>query len=164
MGTSRRTLPTGTVTFLFSDVEGSTELVRDVGPEAYRRLLELHQRLLRAAFAAHGGVERGTEGDSFLAVFPDAPSAVAAAGDGQRSLHSAPWPDARELRVRMGLHTGEGILGGDDYVGLDIHRAARIAAAAHGGQLVLSDATRALTDRNLPSGVGIRDLGEHRFK
>src|SRR5207237_1127425 len=146
----RRTPPTGTVTFLFSDVEGSTRLVQELDTAAYRELIEEHQRLLRTAFAAHGGVERGTEGDSFLVVFRDAPSAVAAAVEAQRSLQSAGWPPGREVRVRIGLHSGEGIRGGDDYVGVDINRAARIASAAHGGQVLISESTRALSDRNLP--------------
>jgi predicted ATPase/class 3 adenylate cyclase len=160
----RETPPTGTVTFLFSDIEGSTELVQELDTAGYRELIEEHQRLLRAAFSAHGGVERGTEGDSFLVVFRDAPSAVAAAVEAQRSLQSAGWASAREVRVRVGLHSGEGIRGGDDYIGVDINRAARIASAAHGGQVLISESTRALSDRNLPSGVGLRDLGEHRLK
>jgi predicted ATPase/class 3 adenylate cyclase len=164
MARSRRTMPTGTVTFLFSDIEGSTGLVQALDSGAYRELLEQHQRLLRAAFAAHRGVERGTEGDSFFAVFPDAPSAVAAAVDAQRTLQSAEWPAGTELGVRIGLHSGEGIRGGDDYIGVDVNRAARIAAAGHGGQVLISESTRALSDRNLPDGVGLRDLGEHRLK
>jgi predicted ATPase/class 3 adenylate cyclase len=156
--------PTGTVTFLFSDVEGSTQLVQELDVAGYRALLEQHQRLLRSAFDAHGGVQRGTEGDSFFVVFRDAPAAVAAAVEAQRSLHAVGWPAGHEVRVRMGLHTGEGIRGGDDYVGVDVNRAARIASAGHGGQVLVSESTRALADRSLPSGVGLRDLGEHRLK
>jgi predicted ATPase/class 3 adenylate cyclase len=161
---SSRPIPTGTVTFLFSDIEGSTELVRRLDPAAYREVLEQHHRILRTAFAAHGGFERGTQGDSFLVVFRDAPSAIAAAVDAQRSLAAAAWPEDLQIRVRMGLHSGEGIPGGDDYVGLDINRAARIASAAHGGQVLVSEATRALIERSLPDGVSVRDIGEHRFK
>jgi predicted ATPase/class 3 adenylate cyclase len=164
MARSRQTVPTGTVTFLFSDIEGSTQLVEELDPAGYRELLERHQRLLRTAFAAHRGVERGTEGDSFFVVFGDAPSAVAAAVEAQRALQSAPWPQGHEVRVRMGLHSGEGIRGGDDYVGLDVNRAARIASAANGGQVLISESTRALSDRKLPAGVVLRDLGEHRLK
>ncbi|HYN69705.1 MAG TPA: adenylate/guanylate cyclase domain-containing protein, partial [Candidatus Eisenbacteria bacterium] len=164
MARSRRAVPTGTVTFLFSDIEGSTQLVQELESADYRELLERHQRLLRAAFAAHSGIERGTEGDSFFVVFRDASSAVAAAVEAQRSLQSAQWPQGHEVSVRMGLHSGEGIRGGDDYIGLDVNRAARIASAAHGGQVLVSEATRALAERNLPSGVGLRDLGGHRLK
>lgn len=164
MAGSRRNVPTGTVTFLFSDIEGSTQLVQELESADYRELLERHQHLLRAAFAAHDGIERGTEGDSFFVVFRDASAAVAAAVEAQRALQSADWPRAREVRVRMGLHSGEGIRGGDDYIGIDVNRAARIASAAHGGQVLVSESTRSLADRNLPSGVGLRDLGEHRLK
>ncbi|HET7027589.1 MAG TPA: adenylate/guanylate cyclase domain-containing protein [Candidatus Limnocylindrales bacterium] len=157
-------LPTGTVTFLFSDIEGSTRLVQAVGPGPYGRILEQHQALLRDVFGSHGGIDRGTEGDSFFVVFRDAHEAVEAAVDGQRSLAGATWPEGVELRVRMGLHTGIGMSGGDDYVGVDVNRAARIAAAAHGGQVLVSDATRALTEPSLPSGIGVRDLGWHRLK
>jgi predicted ATPase/class 3 adenylate cyclase len=160
----RSELPTGTITFLFSDIEGSTKLVRRLRPDAYRELLERHHRLLRQAFAAHGGVERGTQGDAFLVIFRDARSAIGAALDAQLALAVATWPEDVELRVRMGLHSGEGILGGDDYVGLDINLAARIAAAAQGGQVLLSDSTRALAERDLPNGVALRDLGRHRLK
>src|SRR6266516_1766937 len=164
MSTSRKIMPTGTVTFLFSDVEGSTRLVQERDTAVYREVMERHQRLLRKAFEEHDGVERGTEGDSFFVVFHDAPSAVGAAEDAQRALQSTGWPYGQEFRVRMGLHSGEGIPGGDDYIGVDVNRAARIASAAHGGQVLVSESTRALTDRNLPSGVGLRDLGEHRLR
>src|SRR5947208_2029549 len=164
MATMKRRLPRGTVTFLFTDIEGSTRLAQAVDPRVYRKLLEQHNRLLRAAIEAHGGVERGTQGDAFLVIFREARSAVSAALDAQRSLLAAKWPDDAEVRVRMGLHSGEGIRGGDDYVGLDINRAARVAAAGHGGQILVSDATRALVERNLPAGAAIRDLGRHRLK
>jgi predicted ATPase/class 3 adenylate cyclase len=164
MSSSSGELPTGTITFLFSDIEGSTGLVQRLDPAAYRELLEQHHRLLRTAFAANDGIERGTQGDAFLVIFRDAPSAVAAAVDAQRALATAAWPQDHQIRVRMGLHSGEGIQGGDDYVGIDINRAARIGAAAHGGQVVVSDATRALTERSLPAGVGMRDVGRHLLK
>ena len=164
MGTPSRELPTGTVTFLFTDIEGSTELARRLGLQDYKEVLELHNRLLRQAFEVHGGVERGTQGDAFLVVFRDAPSAVAAAVDAQRSLAGADWPHGLEISVRMGAHTGEGILGGDDYVGDAINLAARIGAAAHGGQILISDATRALAERSLVEGISLRDRGLHRFK
>jgi predicted ATPase/class 3 adenylate cyclase len=161
---ARGALPTGTVTFLFSDIEGSTRLAGELDPAVYRELLEQHHALLRAAFGRHAGVERGTQGDSFLVIFTDPTEAVAAAVDAQRALGASTWPDGREVRVRMGIHSGQGIAGGDDYVGIDIDRAARIAAAAHGGQVVVSDATRVLAERGLPVGVGLRDLGRHRLK
>jgi predicted ATPase/class 3 adenylate cyclase len=157
-------VPTGTVTFLFSDIEDSTRLVQELDTAGYRELIEHHQRLLRDAFAVHGGIERGTEGDSFFVVFRDAPSAVAAAVEAQRSLQAATWPTGHAVRVRMGLHSGEGIRGGDDYVGVDVNRAARIAAAAHGGQVLISESTRALTHHGLPRDVGLTDLGEHHLK
>ena len=159
-----RVLPTGTVTFLFSDMEGSTQLVQDVGPEVFTRVLEQHNAILREAFARHDGVERGTQGDSFLVMFRDAPAAVSAAAEAQAALHRASWPDGATVRVRMGLHTGIGTLGGDDYVGVDVNRAARIAALAHGGQVLLSDATRALTEGGLARGLATRPLGEFKLK
>ncbi|HEY6056768.1 MAG TPA: adenylate/guanylate cyclase domain-containing protein, partial [Candidatus Limnocylindrales bacterium] len=157
-------MPTGTLTFLFSDIEGSTRLVESLGTAAYRELLEQHQSLLRSAFAATGGIEQSTEGDSFFVVFGDAPSAVAAAVAAQRDVAAATWPGGEPVRVRMGLHTGQGIAGGDDYVGLDVHRAARIAAAANGGQVIVSASTRALAQPALPSDVQLVDLGEHRLR
>lgn len=155
--------PTGTVTFLFSDIEGSTRLLGQLG-ERFTEILETHQRLLREAFEPCEGVEIRTEGDSFFVVFPRAPLAVAAAVAGQRALAEHEWPEDGVVRVRMGLHTGEGVLGGDDYVGIDVHRAARIVAAGHGGQILISAATYALCGPPLPEGVTIRDLGEHSLK
>jgi predicted ATPase/class 3 adenylate cyclase len=155
------TLPTGTVTFLFSDIEGSTELVQQLGSQ-YRKVLETHQRLLRAAFA--DGVEIGTEGDSFFVAFDTATKAVAAAVAAQLALAGEEWSPGRSVGVRMGLHTGNPSLGGDSYVGIDVHRAARIAAAGHGGQVLVSESTHALVRRELPNGVTIRDLGQHRLK
>ncbi len=164
MRDSKPGLPLGTVTFLFTDIEGSTQLVAKIGPAPFSDLLEQHNRLIRGAVAAHAGVDAGTAGDSFLVVFRDAASAVAAAVDAQRALAVATWPAGAEVRVRMGLHTGQGIAGGDGYVGLDIHRAARVASAAHGGQVLMSEASRAATARDLPPGVGVRDLGLHDLR
>jgi predicted ATPase/class 3 adenylate cyclase len=156
-------LPTGTVTFLFTDIEGSTRLVQDLG-DRWGDLLDRHCRIMRGAITASNGVEIGTEGDSFFAVFSDATDALEATAAAQRALANQDWPSGATVRVRMGLHTGQGTLGGDNYIGLDVHRAARIAAAAHGGQVVLSDATRSLTEPALPDGVSLRTLGAHRLK
>jgi predicted ATPase/class 3 adenylate cyclase len=156
-------LPTGTVTFFFSDIEGSTRLVESLGA-AYGNVLQRHRDALREAFAANGGIEQGTEGDSFFVVFADAGAAVAAAVAATRNLDESEWPDGINVRVRIGLHTGEGRIADGGYVGLDVHRAARIAAAGHGGQILVSASTRALVERSLPDGVTLRDLGEHRLK
>ena len=156
--------PTGTVTCLFSDIEGSTRLELELGTGPYRDLLERHRKLLRTAFAAHGGHEQGTEGDSFFVIFRGATEAVSAAADAQRAIAAEPWPDGLDLRVRMGLHTGDVESAGADVIGYAINRTARIAAVAHGGQVLLSDATRALVEGALPSGLGLRDLGDHRLK
>ena len=146
-------LPSGTVTLLFTDIEGSTRLLRELR-ERYHAMLADHHRLLREAFDAHGGQEIGTEGDSFFVVFVRATDAVTAAAEAQEALEGGP------IKVRMGLHTGEPVLIDDDYIGIDVHRAARIAAAGHGGQVLISQATRRLLDSTLDLG----DLGEHRLK
>ena len=156
-------MPTGTVTFLFSDIEGSTRLVQRIG-DRYTSILETQQRLLRDAFGAHGGTELGTEGDSFFVVFPTAPEAVAAAVDAQRAVAEYSWPDDATIRIRMGLHTGEGTLGGDNYIGLDVNRAARIAGVAYGGQVLISESTRSLVEPTLGPGMSLLDLGSHRLK
>jgi class 3 adenylate cyclase len=156
-------LPTGTVTFLFTDIEGSTRLLQELGP-AYRAVQDDRAAILRKAITAGEGPEVRTEGDSFFAVFSTAQGALRAAVVAQRGVASHHWPHGGSLRVRMGLHTGEGRLGGDDYVSIDVNRAARIAAAGHGGQVLLSDATRALVAQDLPDGLGLRDLGDHRLK
>ncbi len=158
-----RALPTGTVTFLFTDIEGSTRLLQQLGDD-YARVLGEHQTLLRAAFAAHDGAEVDTQGDAFFVAFPSAPQAVAAASDATRALALHAWPAGAALRVRMGLHTGTPQLVGDHYVGLDVHRAARIAAAGHGGQVLLSQTTRMLSEHTLPAGATLRDAGAHRLK
>jgi predicted ATPase/class 3 adenylate cyclase len=156
--------PSGTVTFLFSDIEGSTRLEQEIGTDRYGGLRERHREILRAAFETHGGAEQGTEGDSFFVVFNSAREAVAAAIDAQRALAAEPWSDDAPIRVRMGLHSGEAGEIGGNLVGLDINRAARIAAVAHGGQILLSDATRALVINTLPTGLRLRELGEHRLR
>lgn len=157
------TLPTGTVTFLFTDIEGSTQLLQSLR-EDYARVLAEHQQLLRAAFDAHDGVIVDTQGDSFFVAFPRAGNAIRAAVEAQRTLAEHQWTAGVQVRVRMGLHTGEPIISGDRYVGLDVHRAARIGAAGHGGQVLLSQTTRDLVASDLPEGVTLRDLGEHRLK
>jgi class 3 adenylate cyclase len=156
-------LPTGTVTLLFTDIEGSTRLLERLG-DRYVEVLAEHRRLLRAAFARFHGCEVGTEGDAFFVAFAKASDAVAAAVAGQRMLAAHPWPDGTVLRVRMGIHTGEPIMVGQDYAGLDVHRTARICSAGHGGQVLLSGATRELLGAELPSAVRLRDLGESRLK
>ncbi|HYM52704.1 MAG TPA: adenylate/guanylate cyclase domain-containing protein, partial [Candidatus Dormibacteraeota bacterium] len=156
-------LPTGTVTFLFTDIEGSTRLAQDLGP-GWPPLLERHREIARAAWVAHHGTEIGTEGDSFFVVFERPVQAVAAAVAAQRGLAAEPWPDEAAVRVRMGVHTGEGLISGGSYVGLDVHRAARIAGAGHGGQVLISAATSALVEGALPESVALRELGEHRLK
>ena len=156
-------LPTGTVTFLFSDIEGSTRLLRELGAD-YAAVLKKHGEIVRGAISRAGGVERGTEGDSFFVAFRTAPDAVAAAVAIQRGLAGHSWPSRLPVRVRIGIHTGLGVLSGNDYVGMDVHRAARIAAAAHGGQVVVSAPTQELVSQALPAGTRLRDLGEHHLK
>jgi class 3 adenylate cyclase len=130
-------LPSGTVTFLFTDVEGSTRLIKQLR-DRYGEVLAEHQRILRMAFDEYGGREIDTQGDSFFVAFRRAKDAVAAAVQAQRWLAEHAWPDAVELRVRMGIHTGEPTVGEERYVGLGVHRAARICAAGHGGQVLVS--------------------------
>jgi class 3 adenylate cyclase/tetratricopeptide (TPR) repeat protein len=156
-------LPAGTITMLFSDIEGSTALLRRLG-DRYADALSAQRSLLRAAFADCGGQEMGTEGDSFFVVFGSAIDAVRCCVAAQRALYSHDWPGGIPVRVRMGLHSGEPVRHEDGYVGLDVHRAARIAAVAHGGQVVLSEATRQLAGSRLPAGASLRDLGLHRLK
>jgi YVTN family beta-propeller protein len=156
-------LPSGTVTFLFTDIEGSTALIKRLGGR-YSEVLAEHQRILREAFAAHHGHEVDTQGDSFFAAFPRAKDAVAAAVDAQRDLSAHSWPEGEAVLVRMGLHTGEPQVGEQRYVGIGVHKAARIGAAGHGGQVLLSSTTRELIEDELPAGVTTRDLGERRLK
>jgi predicted ATPase/class 3 adenylate cyclase len=156
-------LPTGTVTFLFTDIEGSTRLLATLG-DRFEPVLAAHDRIVRAAVAAQDGIVVNTEGDAFFAVFTSAERALLACVAAQRALHDHEWPADGVVRVRMGLHSGEGRLGGADYVGMDVHRTARIASAAHGGQLLVSSSTRALVGQVMPAGVALRDLGEHRLR
>jgi YVTN family beta-propeller protein len=156
-------LPSGTVSFLFTDVEGSTRLLRELR-ERYGDVLADHHRLLRAAFEKTGGQETGTEGDAFFVAFRRARDAVAAAAAAQRALAAHPWPEGAEVRVRMGIRTGEPSMGDAGYHGMALHRAARISSAGHGGQVLLSNATRELVEDNLPPGLGVRELGERRLK
>ena len=152
--------PTGRVTLLFSDIEGSTRLLERLGTERYAEALALHRRLMRASFMRHDGYEVGTEGDSFFVTFTQAGDAVTAAGEAQQALAGARWPEEAAVRVRMGIHTGEPAVVGGNYVGLDVHRAARVMAAGHGGQVLLTESTRGLLDDE----VVVRDLGDHRLK
>ena len=156
-------LPTGTVTFLFTDIEGSTGLLQALG-DRYGAVLDEHAAIVRRAVADAGGVEVSTHGDAFFAVFRSPTGAVGAAMAAQRGLAAHDWPPGSPVRVRMGVHTGEGTLGGDDYAGIDVHRAARIADAAHGGQVIVSDATRGLVQHALGAGASLRDLGVHRLR
>ena len=156
-------LPTGTVTFLFSDIEGSTRLLQETERD-YAALLDRHRALIEAAVGLRDGRTFGAEGDALFVAFADAASAISAATDAQRALQAEPWPDGRAVRVRMGIHTGEAILNGNDYVGLTLHQVARITAAAHGEEVLVSAATRELAGSRLPVGVALRDLGEHRLR
>jgi class 3 adenylate cyclase len=155
--------PTGTVTFLFTDVDRSTELVKRL-QERFSSVLATHRDLLRVAFVEHGGTEVDTQGDAFFVAFGRVPDAVAAAVAAQRALADYSWPDDISLSVRMGLHTGEPYLSEHRYTGLAVHRAARICTMAHGGQVLLSRSTAGIIDDEEIPGVGVRDLGEHRLK
>ncbi len=157
-------LPTGTVTFLFTDIEGSTTFLQRLGDRRYAEVLAEHRRLLRDAFAAGNGKEVDTQGDAFLVAFPRAKDAVATAVVAQQALMKHTWPDGLSLRVRMGLHTGEPVSNTDRYVGLDVHRASRICAAGYGGQILVSQTVKDLVALDLPAGVSLRDLGNHRLK
>src|SRR5713101_7313015 len=158
-----RELPTGTVTLLFTDIEGSTRLLQQVG-HCYDGILTECRQLLRAAFHRWNGYEVDTQGDAFFVAFARATDAVSAAVEMQRALVAHPWPDGATVHVRMGLHTGEPQRSAEGYVGLDVHRAARIMSAGHGGQVLLSQTTRDLVEHDLPDGVSLRDLGAHRLK
>jgi predicted ATPase/class 3 adenylate cyclase len=157
------TLPTGTVTFLFTDIEGSTRLMQELGPKYVEAQVE-HHAILRAAFSSGGGRELRTEGDSFFCVFESAIDGCVAAAQAQREFYTREWPEGKPIRVRIGMHTGEAPLVGDEYIGLDVHHAARVAASAHGGQVVLSEATHSLVEGSLPAGLSTRELGMHRLK
>src|ERR687896_485205 len=155
--------PAGRVPFLSTDIEGSTRLLQALG-ERYPAVLDEHAAIVRRAVAEAGGTEVSTHGDAFFVAFAGPAGAVRAAVAAQRDLATHDWSPGPPVRVRMGVHTGEGTLGGDDYVGLDVHRAARIADAAHGGQVFVSAATRGLVRHALPAGVSLRDLGVHRLR
>jgi class 3 adenylate cyclase/catechol 2,3-dioxygenase-like lactoylglutathione lyase family enzyme len=156
-------LPRGTVTFLFSDVEGSTQLARKLG-DSYGEVLGDHLRLLRDAFAEQGGHEIDTQGDSLFVAFPRARDAVLAAAAAQRGLGEHPWPEGCELRVRMGLHTGEAAVTDDRYLGVAVHHAARVCAAGHGGQVLVSQSTMAVLEDEPLDGIELRELGHHKLK
>jgi predicted ATPase/class 3 adenylate cyclase len=155
--------PSATVTLLFTDIEGSTRLLQLLG-ERYAELLAEHRRILRDAFATYGGVEEGSEGDGLYFRFSSARDALAGTIAGQRAIADHAWPDGVTVRVRMGLHTGEPAAAEAGYVGIDVHRAARISAAGHGGQILLSQTTHDLVGSRLPPDVTLADLGEHRLK
>jgi YVTN family beta-propeller protein len=157
-------LPSGAVTFLFTDIEGSTRLVKQLRGR-YAEVLAEHQHLLRAAFAAHDGFEVDTQGDSFFVAFASARDGLLAAVEAQRALVSHPWPEGVEIKVRMGLHTGQAVAAEGRYTGLAVHRAARIGAAGHGGQILVSQATQTLLeDEEEDLHVVFRDLGEQPLK
>jgi class 3 adenylate cyclase len=160
---SRAVSTSGTVTFLFTDIEGSTKLLEQLGNQ-YATVLADHHAILRAAIRKWNGREVDTQGDAFFVTFTNALDAVRFAADAQRGLAVHPWLHGEPLRVRMGLHTGEPLIASTGYVGMDVHRAARIGDAAHGGQVLLSHTTRELVMRDLPAGLGIQELGEFRFK
>jgi predicted ATPase/class 3 adenylate cyclase len=154
---------TGTVAFLMSDIEGSTRLISVAG-DAFPRLLDEHHGLMRRVITDHGGTVISTEGDSVFAVFPSAREAVATATDAQLALAAHAWPGGASVKVRMGIHAGEAMRGGTDYTGLEVHRTARIMAAASGGQVLVSEAARALAAGTLPEGASLRDMGAHRLR
>jgi predicted ATPase/class 3 adenylate cyclase/DNA-binding XRE family transcriptional regulator len=161
---SARALPSGTVTFLFTNLEGSTHLLQQLGVARYAEALETVRHLLRAACAQHHGLEVDATGDGSFFAFAQAPEAVAAAAQAQHALAAHTWPEGARVLMRMGLHTGTAQVVGDHYIGLDVHRGARIAAAGHGGQVLLSWTTCALVESEISEGIALRDLGEHRLK
>jgi class 3 adenylate cyclase len=156
-------LPRGTVTFLFTDIEGSTDLARKLGPD-YGRVRSEHRRILREAFDRHSGYDIDTAGDGYFVAFDRAADAVHAAVDAQRTLRDSPLAQDVAVRVRMGLHSAEPYLDDEGYTGVGVHRAARICAAGHGGQILLSNATAGIVEDLGDDDVRLRDLGEHRLK
>jgi class 3 adenylate cyclase len=156
-------LPSGTVTFLFSDIEGSTRLLEQLG-DRYADVLGDHRRILRERLGEANGQEIDTQGDAFFFSFMRARDAVTGAVAAQRALAAHAWPDGLAVKTRMGLHTGEPNVAEEGYVGLDVVRAARICSAGHGGQILLSETTRALVGNSVPDGVEIRDLGRANLK
>jgi len=157
-------LPSGTVTFFFTDVEGSTRLVRELGDERWATLLQTHRDLIRHAVRNNDGHEFGTQGDALFAAFARATDASAAAVSAQQALERHDWTGGARVRVRLGLHSGEAIAHGDNYVGKEVHRASRICDAGHGGQILVSERTAGLIDESLPADVSLVGLGEHRLK
>src|SRR5688572_19191369 len=156
-------LPSGTVTFVFSDIEGSTALLKRLG-EGYGDLIGEHRRIVRDTFGGHGGVEIDMQGDSFFFAFARARDAVTAAVQVQRAHAEQEWVGGETVRVRMGLHTGEPAVGAEGYLGIDVIRAARLASTGRGGSVLLSETTRALLGSSLPDGVSVHALGERRLK
>jgi class 3 adenylate cyclase len=156
-------LPGGTVTFLFSDIEGSTRLLEQLG-DRYQDVHRDHRRILRERLGEAGGQEIDTQGDAFFFSFTRARDAVSGAVAAQRALADHEWPEDVEVKIRMGLHTGEPTVGDEGYLGMDVVRAARICSAGHGGQILLSETTRALVGNNVPEGVEVRDLGRANLK
>jgi class 3 adenylate cyclase len=156
-------LPGGTVTFLFTDIEGSTRLLQELGDD-YGEVVRDHRRLLRDELGGQGGTEVDTQGDAFFYSFTRAKDAVAGAVAAQRALAGHTWPGGANVLVRMGLHTGEPSVGEEGYLGLDVVRAARICSAGNGGQILLSETTRALLGNDLPDGVSVVDLGQQHLK
>jgi class 3 adenylate cyclase len=153
-----------TFTFLFTDIEGSTTALRRLGDGLYAQVLADHHALVRAGLAAHGGEEVDTQGNAFFAVFSSPRACVAAAAQIQRALAGHAWPGGEQVRVRMGIHTGEATRTATGLVGLDVHRAARLAAVGHGGQVLFSEPAAALLLDSLPPGAALADLGVHRLK
>jgi class 3 adenylate cyclase len=156
-------LPGGTVTFVFTDIEDSTELLKRLGDD-YRSVLTTHRRIVRETFAAGDGIEIDTQGDAFFFVFPRARDAVTAAVDATRAHAAETWPGEVDVRVRMGLHTGEPAVHEEGYVGLDVVRAARICTVGRGGQILLSETTRALLGSGLPEGVSVFPIGQRHLR
>jgi class 3 adenylate cyclase len=156
-------LPRGTVTFAFTDIEDSTELLKRLGDD-YREVLTAHRRIVRDTFTAQDGIEIDTQGDAFFFVFPRARDAVAGAVEVQRAHGAATWPGEAVVRVRMGLHTGEPAIHEEGYVGLDVVRAARICTLGQGGQILLSETTRALLGSGLPEGASVFPLGQRQLR
>jgi class 3 adenylate cyclase len=156
-------LPGGTVTFAFTDIEESTELLKRLG-DGYAGVLATHRRIVRDTFTGRDGIEIDTQGDAFFFAFPRARDAVAAAVDAQRAHAATTWPDSASVRVRMGLHTGEPSLHEEGYVGIDVVRAARICTVGRGGQILLSETTRVLLGSGLPDGVSVFPLGQRHLR
>src|SRR5579884_2760617 len=156
-------LPQGTVTFLFTDIEGSTGLLERLGRDAYGELLERHRTIVRGAVEAAGGAVVDLQGDSIFAAFPNATEGLGAAVEAERALLRQEWPQGVRPLVRVGLHTGEATLSPTGYVGISVHRGRRVCDAAHGGQIVTSSATRAVIGTEAPEGMTFRDLGEVRL-